>query len=426
MCGFPAVCTRRNHKILQITECPFPPEIRVVKEGISLSEAGFQSAVMCPPIMGRPAREIWKGIAVFRPTCLRWNRRIVDKLLYQSVFFSPAWYLAIKEVLAEYQPDVLHVHDIWLGRTVLLARGKERLVFDLHESMPAAVMEYLSGYRGCVKAFNAAFKTYRRVLRYERKMLTRSDKVFVVVREALQRVLEDHPILPAEKIVNVENLESIRFLEAETPSAGGPLVGRQIVLYIGGFGPHRGIDTLIRAMARIKEWGLSVELQLVGAKESSYLEMLRELVDKLGVGSYVKIVGWVPAEAVLSYIRQATICTVPHNASQHTDTTIPHKLYQYMIARKPVLVSTSVPLARTVGAARAGVVFDAGNDKDCAEKIRDILACPGKLSEYGDNGFRYVLEDGHNWEEESAPALVGTYDDLFGEGKVEGILADAD
>ena len=356
------------------------------------------------------------GITIYRPVSLSSARTIPDKLLLQVAYISPAWIRAIKEVLADYRPDTIHLHDVWLGRSVFIAKGKERVVMDLHENMPAAVVQYVKGYRGIFKWFNAIFKNRARVARYEYALLRKCDLVFVVVEEAVRRVLGEYPQILASKVVSVENLESKEFLNA--PENSEQLIDTRhfSVLYIGGFGAHRGIDTLIAAMQHIKAWKLNVRLHLVGARKGTYLDMLEELIERLDVGSHVRITGWVPSESVLAYIRQASVGAVPHHSNPHTDNTIPHKLYQYMIAATPVLVSTSPPLARTVLAARAGKIFRAGNELDCAEKIRDMYDNPASLEEYARHGQMYVVQSGHNWEEESAPTLIAAYDRLFGVG----------
>jgi glycosyltransferase involved in cell wall biosynthesis len=413
MSALPSDNKRGERRILQITALPFPPEIRVVKEVLSLHEAGYCSAVMCPPIAGRPAREVWRGIQIFRPQVLAGAATALDKLIYQSLFFSPAWRRGLAEVIQEYQPHALHVHDIWLGRTAYGAGRGQRLVMDLHENMPAAVVEYQKGHRGAFKIFNAVFKRHGRVLNYERRLLQRSDMILVVVQEALQRVTQTHPSLAAVQVVNVENLESRNFLAAP-PSAARLIADDHFsVLYIGGFGPHRGIDTLIGAMRHIKDQKVAARLYLVGAKKSAYVDMLQELVARLDVASHVDIIGWVPSESVLAYVSQASVGAVPHHSNPHTNSTIPHKLYQYMIAARPVLVSTSAPLARTVQAADAGAIFTAGDPQDCARRIAELAGDPARCTKLGVRGRRYVLDEGHNWEDESAPALVAAYDRLF-------------
>jgi glycosyltransferase involved in cell wall biosynthesis len=404
---------RRQFKILQITKARFPPEIRVMKEGLSLHDAGYGSAVLCPPYGDQPERETWQGIDIFRPKALG-QRSVIDKFLAESALFSPSWYWAIKQIISQYQPDVLQVHDIWLGRVAFAAHSMQKIVMDLHENMPAAVVEYRSGYSGPQRWFRFLFHSHPRIFAYERRLLAKSDLVLTVVQEARDRVLINHPHLSPQKVVNVENLESKRFID--NPGSGPAVFCKDhfSVLYIGGFGPHRGVDTLIRAMSKVKHQGLNIKVQLVGAHPSQYLEMLKQLIKDLGVESQVQITGWVPSSEVIANIQQADVCCVPHHSNPHTDNTIPHKLFQYMIARRPVLVSSSAPLARTVRLAQAGLVFAAGDAGDCADKILALADAADSCSRFADNGYRYVMEQGHNWEEESAPRLVEAYDRLLG------------
>ena len=141
--------------------------------------------------------------------------------------------------------------------------------------------------------------------------------------------------------------------------------------------------------------------------------MINGLVKELQVEDLVKIIDWVSSCDVLANIQQADVCIVPHHSNPHTDNTIPHKLFQYMIARRPVLVSSSKPLERTVTEAQAGLVFKAGDPQDCAEKVLALANSPEDCLAFAENGYRYVMEDGHNWEEESAPRLIEAYDNLL-------------
>ncbi len=83
-----------------------------------------------------------------------------------------------------------------------------------------------------------------------------------------------------------------------------------------------------------------------------------------------------------------------------------------MILKKPILVSSSTPLARTIKQARAGLIFKAGDDSDCANKIIQMASNGWESNQYSINGYQYVIDKGHNWEEESEPLLLSAYDEL--------------
>jgi glycosyltransferase involved in cell wall biosynthesis len=403
-----------NIRILQITKAKFPPEIRVLKEALSIADSGNISAVLCPGFEGQSEFEIWENIHVFRPNSLK-NRSKIEKIFEQITFFSPAWFFAIRDVIKKFKPDVIHFHDIWLGKVVFSLVSDEKVIIDLHENMPAAVLEYRNGYSGIQKWFRLVFHNYKRIFNYERKLLEKSNLIFVVVKEAQERVLSNHPFLDINKVRVVENLESKRFIR-DLDNKKKSLINKDyfLIIYIGGFGPHRGIETLINAIAVLKNQGIKdIKLNLIGAVESQYLKSLKDQVLKRQLIDFISIIGWVNSDKVLDYILESDVCCVPHNSNPHTDSTIPHKLYQYMISKKPILVSSSKPLARTIDKANSGLIFSAGDPQHCAKKILELYNDNDLCTRLSENGFSYVMNNGHNWEEESSLALIQSYNDLF-------------
>ena len=399
-------------KVLQITPNKYPGSPRILKEGKTFKEAGFDSAIIAPLFDSQIEFEELDGIKIFRPKVL-YNRSILDRLLLSTMFYSPAWNRALKGVIREFQPDALHVHDIWLGRTVLWSKNNEKIILDLHENIPAAVLEYQKMFNWRQQIFFSVFQSAKRMLNYEGDLLEKSDLVFTVVEEAQRRVVEDHPNLDKNKVLNIMNLESKAFLSSSRKVEPAFEKDHFSILYIGGFGPHRGIDTLIKSMSLVKKNINSIKIQLVGAKPSHYLNQLKRLIVQLGVQKEVEITSWVDSDQVLANILQADLCCVPHNSNPHTDNTIPHKLFQYMIAKRPILVSSSTPLKRIINDSKAGLTFKAGDANDCAEKILLMAKDKNKLKDYAQNGYNYVTKAGHNWEKESALNLVSAYQGLF-------------
>ena len=85
---------------------------------------------------------------------------------------------------------------------------------------------------------------------------------------------------------------------------------------------------------------------------------LAALAQEYGVGDRVELVEWQPLKAIPNAIRECDIGLVPHRKHAHTDATIPHKLFQYMLASRPVIVSNCRPLARIIEETGAGLVFE--------------------------------------------------------------------
>ena len=403
---------RSNFKILQITKNKFPPEIRVLKEGRSLFNAGYVSAVICPPFGNQPEYEELEGIKIFRPKVLK-NRSFIDKIFEFIFLYSPSWQKATKEIVKTFQPNVLHIHDIWLGNSAFAAKKNQKVVLDLHENMPGAVVEFQKGYNFSKRFIFGIFQSYYRTFKLEKKLIRKADLVFVVVQEAKKRVEYDHIDIDSEKIINIENLESLDFTKNSSGKSVIYYKNGFSITYIGGMTPERGLETVIKAMKIIKENKLNINLNLIGADNSKYVKYLKSCVNKLNLNKTINFHDWIKFVNVLPTIKSSDLCIVPHHSNPHTDNTIPHKLYQYMISKKAVLVSTSGPLRRVVNKSKSGLIFKAGDPFDCAEKIIYAYKNPKELLKMGINGFDYLVFKKNNWEEVSSKNLIKAYDNLL-------------
>ena len=107
----------------------------------------------------------------------------------------------------------------------------------------------------------------------------------------------------------------------------------------------------------------------------------------------------------------ASVNVIPHQSNGHTDNTVPHKLFQGMMAGRPLLVSSSAPLKRIVDQHQSGLVFTAGDDRDFANKAKALFDNPALAQQLGANGVKATVEGELNWEN-TQHALVNLYKSL--------------
>ena len=136
---------------------------------------------------------------------------------------------------------------------------------------------------------------------------------------------------------------------------------------------------------------------------------LRSLVQLLGLNEKVVFTGWQKPENLPSYIAASDVCLVPHNSTEHTEATVPHKLYHYMVMGKPVVVSSCRPLRRIVDGAACGFVFEAADADSFADRILR-LKDPIVRERMGSAG-RGAVGETYNWKS-SAEKLLEVYDGL--------------
>jgi glycosyltransferase involved in cell wall biosynthesis len=391
---------------------PFPPDIRVEKEAKALNAAGFEVGLLClRPDPSAPSEEITPyGLQIYRVAVPRpslWTRQIKGITLMEKGWLEP-----LRRFIDGFQPHVLHVHDFPLLKTGLTVAEPMGLpvVADLHENMPAAVKVFRLDLDPVRRAKDILFRNSYLWHRYEKQLLPRCARVIVVVPEAAER-FHDYG-LGKDRITVVSNTEDETTfgLDHPLPEILEHYQGQWIATYVGGVASHRGLDTAIQAVPEAAEQIPNFRLVIVGAKGERQTKTLLRLVRHLHVEEKVEVLGWQPFEKVSSYIAASAVCLVPHNDSEFTRTTVPHKLFQYMLAGKPVVVSSVRPLKRIVEETKAGLVFEAGNPSSLARAFIRLYQDAELSERLGHNG-RQAATGVYAWRHD-AQRLIETYRDL--------------
>jgi glycosyltransferase involved in cell wall biosynthesis len=390
-----------------ILENDFPPDIRVEKEARSLSAAGHTVSLLCPGSGARPSQEQVGDIVVrrFNKRDYSLPRRAAGQATFYYHLFHPLFYQQMNRFVEEQGIDVLHVHDLPLVGTGLRLSEKNNLplVADLHENYPAAVAYYRT------PLYVRPLSRPPRWRVYERACLPRATAVIVVVEEARERLLADG--LSGKDITIVSNtVDTDRYwdgLADGDDQAGKHGDGTFIICYAGGFGRLRGLECLIRALGHLRRE--RIRLRLIGQRGRDH-RPLQKLARRLGVSDRMEILPWQSGRRIGPLVRSADVCVVPHLRNEHTDTTVPHKLFQYMYLEKPVVVSDCRPLRRIVRETGCGLVFRSGDAADLAGAIRRLLSDRERCLEFGRYGKRAVMRK-YNWVRD-ARKLIKLYRNL--------------
>ncbi len=391
-----------------ILEKIFPPDIRVEKEARSLINAGHEIILLSLASNHFPDEEIWEGIKVVRKKLPNeFLKRAWNYFFFQCSFIHPLWRTALEEAVKQYKIEVIHVHDLPLVKTALIVARKFNipLIADLHENFPEAIKVYPSSWIGNLLK-PLIVKRWKKLEKY---CVQKANKVVTVVDEAKQHYIFDCEI-PPEKITVITNTEDLDYFYSL------PIYQEIIeqysayftICYIGGFGQHRGIHTAISAMPKILKEIPNARLLLVGKGPNE--AVLLELTKRMGISHAVDFTGWQPFEKVPSYTAASRVCIIPHIASGHTNSTIPHKLFQAMAMAKPVIVSSAKPLERIVHETRSGLVYPSGDAKALADAVIKIWQDDNLEITLGEAGKKAV-KNKYNWKLEEKK-LINLYNRL--------------
>lgn len=382
-----------------ILDGPLKDDARVQKEARALEAAGYPVHILVPE--QNPAEREIPGIKTERLYLPTGWRGLWRRFRAAWSFVDPAWEPAIEQFVKNRRIRALHVHDLPLvetARRVARKIGGVRVIADLHENYPYLLQRIVDTRK---LRYRFVFG-YERWKAHEAQVVNACDRTIVVIEEARER-LGREARLPASKVAVVPNYE-IYDKESPPPPPPGPLR----LVYVGVLNDHRGLDTAIDAMSSVLAGGVpDAQLTIVGdGPERAKLEARAK---EKGIAHWVHFLGWKSGAELKKAILEAHVGLVPHEKNPLTDATIPNKLFSYMNAERPVIVSSCDPLERIVKETGAGLVFKAGDAKDLA-RVAIELKEPARRATLGKAG-REAVRTKYNWGE-AARALCGLYDAL--------------
>jgi len=386
-----------------------PPDIRVEKEAGTLLASGHDVYLLLERKGGEEVEEVVYGIKFNRLVHMGKLREKLHRYTFSFTFKDAMWHRAIERFAVANRVEVLHVHDLPLvGEAVSV--GKKLgipVVADLHENYPAGLQVWYTSRFKKWTIYN-----FRRWAKYEREVLRKVDRIVVVIEESKERIKGLG--ISEDKIYVVPNTASKERIDIEPVEE---IIDRYrdnfVVSYIGGFAPHRGLDIVVKSAGYLKDRIENLKVVLVGNRNRKYMNYLKALAERLGCEQLVDFPGWQSFKRIWSYIRVSDICLVPHARNPHTDTTIPHKLFQYMMLAKPVIVSDCPPLRRIIEDSGGGLWFRYNDSGELADKIFYLYRNGEKRKMIGQAG-QQAFYDRYNWDATSRP-LVDLYDRLMRE-----------
>lgn len=375
-------------KILFILDHPFPPHARVENEMSSLAESGFEVHLACVQQKDEPLVEKNRFGTI--------HRRPMSKFIYKSSvgvlkfpFYFNFWRRFVKELFEKEHFDAIHVCDLPLAKIgyEVKSRYGAHFVLDLFENWP--VLLQLSTHTNTF--LGKMLSTYSQWVAYEKEMCTLADRIIVVVDEAKTRI--ESLGIPSQKIVVVSN--TLNTTQFDPMERKGFSQGEFRMLYVGAVNYHRGLQYVIQALSILKNKQIKVHLDMVGG--GSYLSNLEKLAEELQVRDMVTFHGFKLFTQICSLYESAHVALIPHVKSGHTDNTIPHKIFQYMYAEIPMIVSNCDPLVRIVNETQSGVSYHYDHPEELASIIADFYEHPEKLNQCIQQGRQAVI-DKYNWK----------------------------
>lgn len=360
-------------------------DIRVYREALALINEGYEVTVFCWARRLEKYDTKWKtekdGIKVVR---------IFEEL--KGGFFSKvkSFRKALKkleEKVAEYEPDIVHAHDLEVLDVAVNIKNKleTKIIFDSHEdwSMLEKVQNWFVG------------KYYERK---QKKLIGNIDALLTVSDELAVR-LEGGTVL-----YNSELLETVeKPVLHDRFGLDGIVAG-----YIGALRKPI-LEEILEAGSKVN----ALSVLIVGGPpkgQAGYTDMIKEL-EELAIekGANAKFTGPLPYSMMNECYAACDILMVGHYVDKRLrDYAIPKKLLDAMAYKVPVIVGPYDARKKIVKRYDCGIVSE-----DWAEALTTLSNDKSLRKKMGENGYK-AFKMNYTWEAQEQK-LLEIYSNLLNE-----------
>ncbi len=366
---------QRRGKVCILTSVHLPFDGRVFhKEARSLAKAGYDVTL----IARHDKDEVVDGVRIVPLPEPKSRLQRMTKVLWRL------YRLALRE-----DADVYHFHDpeLMIVGLLLKLRGK-RVIWDVHEHYPNAILDKYYLARPLRRAISSSFDLFERaVVRFFDYVIYTTP--FVGARYQKMKVRSGR----------VENYPIVELSDAFERNP------QEKIVYLGAMSPTRGLVEVIEAFSLVAKERPNWELCLVGScRPQSFEQELKDLAARCGVAANVKFIAWVPYEEKERLSSQASMGVITYLPYSNNTSCLPNKLFDYMLVGLPVIASDFPLYRQIVEPNRCGILVDPSKPDQIARAMEYLIECPQEAREMGERGRKAVLEE-YNWEKESERLL---------------------
>ncbi len=284
--------------------------------------------------------------------------------------------------------DVLHANDLdTLLPNYLISKWKNiPLVYDSHELF-TEVPELL---KSPVK---------KGIWNFIEKKIFPKLKHVMTVNHSIANIFMQKYKVDVKVLRNVPKASSILLNKEECRKALNLPLDKDILILQGaGINMDRGAEELMMAMRHLRE----TLLLIVGSGD--VLPLLKQMVQAFELEQSVIFVPRLPYNEMMKYTTCADLgLSLDKNTSLNYQFSLPNKLFDYLRAGLPVLVSDLPELKKIVTEYAVGEIAESLQPLALTTKIKDLLKNKSLLEGYAGNAIKTANE--LTWEKEQAVLL---------------------
>ena len=348
--------------------------IQIMKTCEALSRQGIKVELIVPRRLNRIKHESFEFYGVeknFKITKL-WCLDLISLNIFGAVgFWLESWtfYRAVKKYLRKQNEAIYYTRDLpiayWLSQDV------SPLYYEIH-TLPERIT-----------------LKYREAWQQAKGLVVISDGL---KNELLKQGVSENKILVARDAVDVEQFMKLESKDAYRKVFNLPK-DKKIVIYTGHLYEWKGAGILAEA-TRLLSRTSGIEIYIVGGTPND----IDTFKNKYGNIEHLHIIGWQDHKSIPFWLKAADILVIPTSAKEKigADYTSPMKLFEYMMAERPI-VASDIPSSREILSDSTAFFFKPDDPVSLAATLKKVMANYTKAEAMAEKACEEVAEK-YSWE----------------------------
>lgn len=311
--------------------------------------------------------------------------------------FHAHYYPQLSQVLADVQPDVVHIDEEPYNLATWQA-----LRWAVHHGRPALFFTWQNLER-----------TYPPPFRWFERYSYRHSVHAIAGNQEASQVLRSKGYRGPVSVIPQFGIDPQLFdRDAQPPLAAGAAGQELVIGYAGGLVPEKGVDTLLHALALGRRQAGQADGQdwrLLVAGVGAHQATLEALVAQLDLGQSVTFLGRVASTDMPAFYASIDVLVVPSRTQPNWKEQFGRVLVEAMACQTPVLGSDSGEIPHVIG--EAGLIFPEGDAQALAGQLLRLAGDPTLRAELAARGRARVLA--HFTQERIAAATYQVYQQML-------------
>ena len=385
-------------KLLILTQY-FPPEVgapqnRLYELAIHLKKKGVEVSVLTA-MPNYPQMQIhvayrgkfyfyeeMNGLKIYRSWIYVSKSKGIFKRLINYFSFVKSSFLVGCFMLGKFDYILCESPPLFLGITGYLLKKLKgaKLIFNVSDLWPESAEKL-----GLVKnKFLLKVATYLENFLYQKSILI-TGQTQGIVKNISSR-------FPSKKVYWLPNGVDLNYYKIGNiipnwRTKNNFLYDDFILLYAGIIGHAQGLEVILKAAERLKEYS-NIKFVLLGSgPEKEKLQKLQTVLKTENIYFFESVT----KNKMPEIIAAIDVAIIPLKKLELFKGAIPSKIFENLAMKKPILLGVDGEAKELfIDEGQCGLAFEPENEIDLAEKILRLFNSPEGVKSFGENGLKYV------------------------------------